>query len=95
MRLADLNPTFLGAKTKGGWRDGVGVELSCPCGCDRGLYVPFANPIDGGPSIEPRGWQRTGDTFDTLTLHPSILRDKAKGGCGWHGWITNGEVKAC
>lgn len=34
-------------------------------------------------------WERTGDTFDTLTLKPSIQR---VGGCAWHGFITNGEV---
>lgn len=27
-------------------------------------------------------------------LTPSILRLPAKGGCGWHGFIRNGEVVA-
>lgn len=81
-------------------RHGVGVLLTCPCGnCDEfhDLYVPFENPIDGGPALEsghPK-WKRTGDTFDTLTLTPSILRSKEKGGCGWHGYITAGEVTSC
>lgn len=74
-------------------REGVGVCFDCPCGnVDQGhqCFVPFANPLDGGPPIDPpRGWQREGDTFDTLTLSPSILR---VGGCGWHGFIRNGEV---
>ena len=79
-------------------RYGVGVMMECPCRrCPPlieggGLYVPFANPLDGGASCEPRGWQRTGDTIETLTLSPSVLRDKDKGGCGWHGWIRNGEA---
>lgn len=34
--------------------------------------------------------KRVGDTFDILTLTPSILRIKPS--CGWHGFITNGEV---
>jgi hypothetical protein len=77
-------------------RHGVGLVCQCPCGDhDEGheLYVGFANPLDGGPALDsgPR-WQRTGDTFDTLTLTPSILRSRAKGGCGWHGFITNGNV---
>jgi len=75
-------------------RTGVGVIFRCPCGnhdADHECYVPFANPLDGGSSIE-RGWQRTGDTFDTLTLTPSILRSRSRGGCGWHGFITNGDV---
>jgi hypothetical protein len=78
-------------------RVGVGVMLTCPCGtCDEhhDLYVPFANPLDGGPALEHgknNGWQRTGDTFETLTLTPSILRTRPHG-CGWHGFITNGVV---
>lgn len=108
MRLTDLNPQWMGAGGDGITRDGqpvparhgVGLLCTCPCGqCDeyRELYVPFANPLDGGPSLEsghPR-WERTGDTFETLTLRPSILRSKEKGGCGWHGYITNGEVTSC
>lgn len=76
-------------------RSGVGVILDCPCGNHdetHQLYVPFANPLDGGPPTNTgknNGWQRTGETFETLTLTPSILRI---GGCGWHGFITNGEI---
>jgi hypothetical protein len=35
-------------------------------------------------------WQRTGETFEDLTLQPSV--DASKSG-HWHGCITNGEVK--
>ena len=103
MRLVALDPAFLGSGGEGvagadgepvPRREGVGLYCQCPCGCDRGLYVPFANPIDGGPSVEPRGWERTGDTFDTLTLRPSIQRAEP-GGCRWHGVITDGEVRSC
>lgn len=85
-------------------REGVGVVFDCPCGNhDEGhqCYVPFANPLDGGPPTDPRGWQgsggwlRTGDTFETLTLTPSIFRRVELGGCGWHGFITHGEVTSC
>lgn len=34
-------------------------------------------------------WQRSGDTFETLTLTPSV--DASKFG-HWHGFITNGEM---
>lgn len=34
-------------------------------------------------------WQRTGDTFESMTLAPSI--DASKAG-HWHGNVTNGEV---
>lgn len=67
----------------------MGISCDCPCGCNQLLYVPFKNPIDGGPPLEAGfGWTRTGDTFETLTLTPSILR----GGCGWHGFITAGQI---
>lgn len=105
MRLTDLNPQFLNSGGEGisqadgspaPLRTGVGVDFDCPCGNhDDGhrCYVPFANPLDGGPGLHgERGWQRTGETFEALTLTPSILRVRGRGGCGWHGFITNGEV---
>jgi len=96
MRLTDLHPKFL-ALSDG--RAGCGVQCDCPCGNPAclPLFVPFLNPLDGGPPFhvsatgEPWGWQRTGDTFETLTLTPSIQR-MDKDGCRWHGFITNGEV---
>lgn len=105
MRLTDLHPQWMDAGGEGisnadgnpaPERHGVGVLLDCPCGnrdVGHQLYVPFANPLDGGPPMETgknNGWQRTGDTFETLTLAPSILRIVPS--CGWHGFITNGEV---
>jgi hypothetical protein len=109
MRLADLNPWFVGSGGEGVTRngqpvprrDGVGVGFDCPCGCDSPLFVPFANPLDGGPNEHPKGWQREGESFDALTLRPSILRVKWKDqsgrehGCGWHGFITNGDIQTC
>lgn len=103
MKLTDLHPKFMGAGganisnadgTPATERHGVGVLFDCPCGCDSPCYVPFANPLDGGAALTPEHpiWQRTGDTFETLTLTPSILRSKERGGCGWHGFITNGEA---
>lgn len=35
-------------------------------------------------------WQRTGDTFDTMSLTPSV--DASKAG-HWHGHVTNGEIQ--
>lgn len=34
-------------------------------------------------------WQRTGETFETLTLSPSV--DASASG-HWHGFVANGEV---
>ena len=102
MRISELNAQFVGAGGEGVFnadmtpaakRTGVGVMMRCPCGkCDRRLFVPFKNPIDGGAPIDPTkpGWTRTGDTIDTLTLSPSIHRME---GCRWHGFIENGAVR--
>lgn len=102
MRLADLHPEFIGAGGSGVFnadgspatpRSGVGITLDCPCGCDSELYVPFANPLDGGRPVGHEThplWNRIGDTFETITLSPSILRI---GGCGWHGFIEHGGVR--
>jgi hypothetical protein len=32
---------------------------------------------------------------ETISYHPSIVHDTSLGGCGWHGWLTNGEFKQC
>jgi hypothetical protein len=74
-------------------REGVGIFFDCPCGkpgCRCSLL--FRNPLDGGPQVCPDhpSWQRTGDTFASLTLDPSIQRADP-GGCRWHGFLRNGE----
>lgn len=44
-------------------------------------------------------WNRTGETFEDLTLTPSIdfkFYDEATDKMtGWHGFITNGEIITC
>jgi len=99
MKLTELNPRWVGAGGEGisdkdgnpvSKREGVGISFDCPCGCSPRVFVSFSNPLDGGEKLRDRiTWERTGDTFDNLTLSPSILR---LGGCGWHGFVTNGEV---
>ncbi|HKC40600.1 MAG TPA: DUF6527 family protein [Gemmatimonadales bacterium] len=62
--------------------------------------VPFANPLDGAAPETGRRhlWQRTGETYETLTLQPSVDYTRLDNGemrdptC-WHGFITNGEVR--
>src|SRR5690349_419978 len=80
MRLKELNPQWLASGGEGVTiaatgepsprREGVALWFDCPCGCGDQVGVPILNPIDGGPCME-RGWQRTGETFDDLTLTPS------------------------
>lgn len=109
LKLVDLHPIFVGAGGQGissadgtpaKPRDGVGIMFDCPCGkCeDNPCLLLFRNPLDGGPPVGDPGhasWQREGTTFETLTLQPSVLRNPARGGCGWHGYITNGELIPC
>jgi len=32
---------------------------------------------------------------ETKTYTPSIVHDTDYGGCGWHGWLTNGIFTKC
>lgn len=94
MRLAELRPKFF--ITHGEPRQGMGVDFDCPHCVSlppderQKICVPFTNPVDGGPPMSGLTWQRTGDTFDDLTLTPSI--DFRHGDGAWHGFITNGEM---
>ncbi len=47
--------------------------------------------IEKGVAVVPPGthWTRAGETFDLLSLAPSV--DASKSG-HWHGFVTNGEV---
>lgn len=104
MKLTELNPSFVGSggpgitDSKGGpvpRRDGVGLSCDCPCGCGEPLYVAFDIPLDGkGPPLNARQplWGRQGDTFEDLTLTPSIQR---MDGCKWHGHLRDGEFVEC
>lgn len=107
MRLAELEPRWVGAGGDGVTlngqpvpeRRGVAVSFLCPCGrrdYDNGhtprVAVHMSPPLDGGAPDTGHTWVRTGDTFETLALRPSIQR---VGGCAWHGFVTNGVVETC
>jgi len=109
MKLTDLNPKFVGAGGEGVsrvvdgvWvpferREGVGLQFDCPCGCGDRCFVYFKEPIDGKGDYETHGapsWDRKGDDFETMTLHPSILRTDPKG-CCWHGFVREGIIVEC
>jgi len=105
MRLTELNPSFYDAGGEGitdsntgepvPRREGIGMVFDCPCGCDVRAYVEFENPIsEGKPRIGGGAkWKRTGMSFRDITLTPSIYRPLPHG-CGWHGYITAGEVRS-
>jgi hypothetical protein len=75
-------------------RHGGGLSFDCPAHRDHRLVVFFENPIDGLPPEQsvPHRWQRTGETFETLTLAPSVNAQVADPTC-WHGFIANGEIQ--
>jgi hypothetical protein len=101
VKLAAANPKWLGTVSG---REGVGVSFDCPCArChnrdDRQrINVYIDPPFDGGAPISP-AWERSGDTFDSLTLKPSIILRIGDGKGGmvehWHGFVTAGELRSC
>ncbi len=74
----------------------LGVALARPL--DGGSPFPVSSPRDrllagkeGGYDVPPGiCWQNSGDTFETLTLSPSV--DASASG-HWHGWVQGGEVR--
>lgn len=81
-------------------RSGMGLSFLCPVHRDHRLVVMFSNPVDGLPPCAESKyrWQRSGESFDNLTLGPSIdvsgnrHGDEIKTPC-WHGFIVNGEIR--
>lgn len=101
MKLTSLNPRWIGAGGDGvtgadgkpaPHREGIGVMFDCPCGTpDEVIFVHVDPPLDRGPLLADakRNWKREGDSFEAMTLSPSI---KKLDGCKWHGFVRNGEV---
>ena len=95
MKLTELRPRWI---TPANWHGpflAYGIEFDCPtCGHRLAVhFLPWINPdrlpTEGDFAYGQLKWQRTGDTFETLSLQPSI--DFGAAGC-WHGHITNGEL---
>lgn len=93
--LAALDPRWVTVDS--GQR--VGVSFACPACVGRDdsphegrVFVYVDPPLDPGPASPSPSWQRTGDTFDTLTVTPSIRVRVDDVGEHWHGFITNGQV---
>lgn len=55
------------------------------------IAVPFKTDL-GGAHYRDDGWDRTGDTLETLTLAPSIQAFGYEHQPHWHGWIRSGEI---
>lgn len=67
-------------------RKGCGILIHCP-NCGAGGMAWFKNPIDGGAPIHPVQWDRSGNTLETLTLHPSFQMIGH-----YHSWVRNGML---
>lgn len=79
-RLVDCNPRWVSGRYAGQDDDvACGIHFDCPEGHDGCSHaIPFTPRLDGSPATSWYTslaiWQRTGDTFETLSLSPSILR---------------------
>lgn len=87
-------------------RHGGGISFECPvhtkycetCGHELNgshrLMIWFENPVDGLPpeATAKHRWLRTGETFETLSVSPSVNAQVDDPSC-WHGFITDGEIR--
>lgn len=98
MRLTDLRPAWTDRPHDN--RAGLAVVLDCPGPCCQGkpeaerhrIQVPFRNPVDGGKPMGDAStncWLRIGDTFETLSLKPSV---DARGILHAHFNLTDGAI---
>ena len=94
--LVDMEPRWV---TQDGQR--VGLSFACPSCAPAPaesvhggrVAVFFDPPLDPGPPSPVPSWKRTGDTFETITLAPSIRVQTGPGPQEhWHGFVTNGQV---
>lgn len=87
-KLTDLNPEWLGVLRP---KSGEQLQFDCPkCGPKHRLIAYFSNPLDGQPPAPwhdvEKIWKREGDTFEALTIAPSLQYP-----C-FHGWVEHGLV---
>ena len=72
--------------------DGTVEDLAIACpGCGRRSSLPLV------PGYQSRWTVTAGNVRDpsSLTLAPSIFHRVEDGGCGWHGYLTQGVFVPC
>lgn len=79
-RLVDCNPRWVSGRYSGAEGSPCGVHFDCPEGHEGCSHtIPFTPALDGSAHAgwQTNGvvWQRFGNTFETLTLQPSIRRE--------------------
>ena len=74
-------------------KQSVGVDVALDCPCSSGPATKSTCPLidlwTAAPPDPGATWRRTGDTIETLTLRPSVLR---LSDCRWHGFVTNAKL---
>jgi hypothetical protein len=91
VKFSELEPEWFGIH---GGPANAGVEFRCPCrpDCSERIPVTFTVALDGSPVvIHGQQWVRSGETFETLTLSPSVDCSHWPGR-HWHGFVRNGEI---
>lgn len=74
----------------------LGIQFANPVGGGVGVLMSLEDKLRHVHELRtfdvPMGflWQRTGETFEDMTLTPSI--DASASG-HWHGFITRGDIK--
>lgn len=99
-RLANLDASFVHLESPdGAFREvstigeANGVLFDCPkCGRHSVLCWSRSRGVPDGIEPGPGRWEMTGSGLDDLTLSPSIDLSRNGSGCGWHGWVKNGDA---
>lgn len=105
MKLTDLSPEWIKHTEPDHQRhvesmaEANGIWFLCPLCMDRrnrgekvhvhGVLC-WTHQVQAGIDPGPGRWEMKGTGFDDVTLSPSVHLTGP--GCGWHGWITNGEA---
>ena len=96
MKLTDLEPQLTRIAGPDRYEDvttlqnAQGLMFECPCGGHSVLVWFRDRGVPGSERPGPGRWQVSGSGYSDLTLSPSVHLTGA--GCGWHGFVTNGEV---
>lgn len=74
----------------------TGYAMTCPNeACEQGVHPwdhAYNCPVRAEPDAPPC-WSWTGSIEeDSLTATPSLHVLAERGGCGWHGFITSGQM---
>jgi hypothetical protein len=98
VKLVDLEPVFERVVEPGKKYEEVdsldlaqGVRFECPqCGKHQVLCWFRNRGVPDSETPGPGRWEASGTGAHDLTLSPSVHLSGP--GCGWHGFVRNGEI---